>query len=313
MQGLAEASDISIAVLIPCYNEKASIGKVVSDFQNALPQASVYVYDNNSTDATVEVARRAGAIIRLEKWQGKGNVMRRMFADIEADIFVLVDGDDTYDASQAPMLIMRLLENSLDMVVGARTRSNEAAFPPGHIFGNRLLTGIVQWMFGHPIKDMLSGYRVFSRRFLKSFPALADGFETETKLTVHALELRIPFEEINVPYKQRAEGSKSKLNTISDGLRIIGMILLLLLKEIRPLLFFGVIAGVLATISVGLAIPIFVRFMEHGDVPRFPTAILCTGLMLLAFLSLSSGWVLSSIAQSRREVKGMLYLAAQHR
>ena len=298
----------TIAVLIPCYNEEAAIGKVVEDFRAALPDAIVYVYDNNSKDRTVEVARAAGAVVRSEPLQGKGNVMRRMFADIEADVYVLVDGDDTYHAASAPELVKRLWDEQLDMVNGARVTEIVAAYRPGHRFGNLVLTGMVAKIFGSRIGDMLSGYRVFSRRFVKSFPALASGFETETELTVHALELRMPIAEVKTPYKDRPPGSHSKLNTIRDGIRILRAIVMLV-KEERPLPFFSAAFGLLALLSVILGVPVIATYFQTGLVPRFPTALLATGLMLLAFLSLTCGLILDTVTHGRREAKRMSYLS----
>ncbi|MDG3442275.1 MULTISPECIES: glycosyltransferase family 2 protein [Nitrospirillum] len=297
----------TVAVLVPCYNEEAAIAKVVADFKAALPDAVVYVYDNNSKDRTVEVARAAGAVVRTEPLQGKGNVVRRMFADIEADVYVMVDGDDTYHAASAPALIDRLVTEQLDMVNGARVTEIEAAYRPGHRFGNMLLTGLVTFIFGKRTNDMLSGYRVFSRRFVKSFPALAGGFETETELTVHALELRMPIAEVETPYKDRPPGSVSKLSTYKDGMRILWMITKLV-KEERPMLFFGVAAILLALLSIILGIPIFITFVETGLVPRLPTAVLATGLMTLAFLSLTCGLILDTVTRGRREMKRLRYL-----
>jgi glycosyltransferase involved in cell wall biosynthesis len=297
----------NIAVLIPCYNEEAAIGKVVGDFRRALPGAAIFVYDNNSRDRTVEMARAAGATIRIENLQGKGNVVRRMFADIEADIYVLVDGDDTYDAASATGMIAALLEGPLDMVNGARVTKIEKAYRPGHRFGNWLLTHMVAWIFGNRIHDMLSGYRVMSRRYVKSFPALAAGFETETELTVHALELRMPIAEIKTPYKDRPVGSVSKLSTFRDGFRILWTIIVLV-KEERPMQFFSLFALLLAVISIALAVPIVIEFAETGLVPRFPTAILATGLMIVSFLSLTCGLVLDTVTRGRREMKRMRYL-----
>ncbi|BAI71525.1 glycosyl transferase family 2 [Azospirillum sp. B510] len=298
----------TVAVLIPCYNEEAAIGKVVRDFRAALPDATVYVYDNNSKDRTVEVAREAGAVVRREPLQGKGNVMRRMFADIEADVYVLVDGDDTYHAASAPELVGRLWDERLDMVNGARVTEIVAAYRPGHRFGNLVLTGMVAKIFGSRIGDMLSGYRVFSRRFVKSFPALASGFETETELTVHALELRMPIAEVKTPYKDRPPGSHSKLNTIRDGIRILRTIIILV-KEERPLPFFSAAFALLALLSVILGLPVIATYFQTGLVPRFPTALLATGLMLLGFLSLTCGLILDTVTHGRRETKRMHYLS----
>ena len=303
---LAEAP--RVAVLVPCYNEASTVAGVVNAFQAALPSASVYVYDNNSTDGTAEHARAAGAVVRKETLQGKGNVIRRMFADVDADIYVLVDGDGTYDAASAPRMIDRLIEDDLDMVNAARDASDGTAYRLGHRFGNRLLTGIVSHIFGNRLSDMLSGYRVFSRRFAKSFPGLAHGFEIETELTVHALELRLPIAEIRAPYGARPPGSVSKLGTIRDGVRVLWTILVLV-KEERPLPFFGLIAAILALSSVLLTVPIFITFVETGLVPRVPTAVLATGMMLLAFLSLACGLILDTVTRGRRELKRLHYLS----
>jgi glycosyltransferase involved in cell wall biosynthesis len=301
-------SAISIAVLIPCFNEEAAIGQVVKDFRRALPGAAVYVYDNNSIDRTVEVAVAAGAIVRSEELQGKGNVVRRMFADVDADVYVLVDGDDTYDASCAPTLVERLLDGRLDMINGARVSEIAEAYRPGHRLGNVMLTTMMAWTFGHRIKDMLSGYRVFSRRFVKSFPALASGFEIETELTVHALELRMAVAEVPTAYKERPPGSLSKLRTFRDGFRILATIIVLI-KEERPLQFFSALAGMMALLATVLAVPIVATFIETGLVPRFPTAVLATGLVLLASLSLVCGLILDTVTRGRQEMKRMSYLS----
>ena len=297
-----------VAVLVPCYNEASTVAGVVKAFQAQLPSATVYVYDNNSTDGTADQARAAGAVVRKETLQGKGNVIRRMFADVDADIYVLVDGDGTYDAASAPRMIDRLLDDDLDMVNAARDATEGSAYRLGHRFGNRLLTGIVGRIFGNRLTDMLSGYRVFSRRFAKSFPGLAHGFEIETELTVHALELRLPIAEIRAPYGARPPGSMSKLGTIRDGIRVLWTILVLI-KEERPLPFFSVIAAALAVSSIVLTVPIFITFMETGLVPRFPTAILATGMMLLAFLSFACGLILDTVTRGRRELKRLHYLS----
>jgi len=298
----------TIAVLIPCHNEEAAITKVVTDFRAALPAAAIYVYDNNSRDRTVELARTAGARVYREPLQGKGNVVRRMFSDIEADVYVLVDGDDTYLAASAPAMVQRLLAERLDMMNGTRVTEIAAAYRRGHRLGNTVLSGLVARMFGNRITDMLSGYRVFSQRFVKSFPALSSGFEIETELTIHALELGMPVGEMDTTYKDRPEGSASKLRTYSDGLRILRTIILLV-KDERPMLFFSWAALVLFVTAVGLSIPIFVEFHQTHLVPRFPTAILSTGLMLLSFLALVCGLVLDSVARGRKEVKRLSYLA----
>ena len=296
-----------VAVLVPCYNEEAAIARVVRDFREALPQATVYVYDNNSTDHTAEVARSAGAQVRREAHQGKGNVVRRMFADVDADVYVLVDGDATYDAPSARAMVNRLVEDRLDMVVGARVHKDENAYRLGHRTGNRALTTFFASVFNSTFTDILSGFRVFSRRFVKSFPVLSRGFEIETELAVHALELELPVAEISTPYYARAQGSVSKLHTFSDGLRILLTIVGLYRSE-RPLSFFSAVAASLAIASIGLAIPIFVTYFEQGIVPRIPTAILSTGLMLLAFLSLVAGLVLDTVTRGRREAKLIAYL-----
>ena len=296
-----------IAVLVPCFNEEATVGEVVRAFKSALPDATVYVYDNNSTDRTVGLARAAGAVVRSETHQGKGYVVRRMFADIDADIYVLADGDATYDAPSAPAMIARLIDERLDMVLGARVDRDEAAYRAGHRTGNRLLTGFVRHIFGQSFSDMLSGYRVFSRRFVKSFPVLTGGFEIETELTIHALELELPVAEVNTPYYSRPEGSTSKLNTWPDGLRILFTIFQIYRAE-RPLPFFSAIAVALAATSIGLAIPIFITFLQQGNVPRFPTAILATGLMLSSLLAFACGLVVDTVSRGRREMKLLAYL-----
>ena len=273
---------LRLAVLIPCFNEEVAIGTVVRDFQRVLPQATIYVFDNNSRDNTVAIARSLGAVVRHVPLQGKGNVMRRMFADVEADIYVLVDGDATYHAESSPQMIDLLLAEGLDMVVGRRESIEEYSYRLGHRLGNRMLTGFVARLFGRRFTDMLSGYRVFSRRYVKSFPALARGFETETELTVHALELRMPVAEVDTPYKARPEGSFSKLNTIRDGLRILNTIVRLFRLE-RPLLFFSLISALLALLAVALAVPLAVTYVETGLVPRLPTAVLATGPIIFVY------------------------------
>ena len=297
-----------VAVLVPCFNEEAAVAAVVADFRKALPAAKIYVYDNNSSDRTVAVAREAGAEVRSERRQGKGHVVRRMFADVDADIYVLVDGDATYDAPSAPRMIEKLVGDHLDMVVGLRIDQTEAAYRRGHRTGNRMLTGFLSSVFGQAFNDILSGYRVFSRRFVKSFPVLSDGFEIETELTVHALELAMPVAELETPYYARPEGSVSKLNTWRDGFRILGTILKLYRSE-KPLRFFVVIGIFLALVSIGLAIPVIVTYLEEGIVPRLPTAVLSTGLMIVAVLSVSSGLVLDSVTRGRREMKLLAYLS----
>jgi len=297
-----------LAVLVPCFNEEAAIASVIASFRNALPTAEIYVYDNNSKDRTIALAREAGAVVRSERRQGKGHVVRRMFADVDADVYVLVDGDATYDAASAPRMIEKLVSERLDMVVGLRVDQEQAAWRPGHRVGNRMLTGFLSEVFGQAFTDILSGYRVFSRRFVKSFPVLSDGFEIETELTVHALELSMPVTEIETPYYARPKGSFSKLNTWRDGFRILGTILKLYRSE-KPLRFFSVIGIFLALVSIGLAIPILVTYLEQGIVPRLPTAVLSTGLMIVAVLSVSSGLVLDTVTRGRREMKLLSYLA----
>ncbi len=299
---------MKIAVLIPCYNEEHTIGTVVRDFRAALPGAAIYIYDNNSTDETAAAARAAGVEPRLEQLQGKGNVVRRMFADIEADIYVLVDGDATYHAASAKGMIQKLVDERLDMVVARRRHEGAAnTYRRGHEFGNRWLTGIVGWMFGGRFSDMLSGYRVLSRRFTKSFPALSSGFETETELTVHALALKLPVAEVDTPYFARPEGSASKLDTWRDGLRIL-VIIIKLLKEERPFTLFSTIAAILMAVALMAGLPIFVTYAETGLVPRFPTAIAATGLAVLASLSLASAFILDSIRHGRLEARRLFYL-----
>ncbi len=298
-----------IAVLIPCHNEEAAIENVVRGFARELPSSQIYVYDNNSTDRTVQVADAAGARIGREQLKGKGNVIRRMFADIDADAYVLVDGDDTYDAASAQPMIDLLLGSDLDMVTGTRITEIRAAYRTGHRAGNVLLTGIVTRIFGNRITDMLSGYRVFSRRFVKSFPVLSAGFEIETEFTIHALELRMPLGELETPYRDRAEGSTSKLSTYKDGSRIF-LTILHLVKEERPLQFFALIAAALFLIAVILGFPLITEFRRTHLVPRLPTGVLATGLMMLSFLSLVCGLVLDSVSRGRKEFKQLAYLAA---
>lgn len=302
-----EGDNTRIAVLVPCYNEESTIGTVIDDFKKVLPNCTVYVYDNNSSDDTIRVAREHGAVVRTETLQGKGHVVRRMFADIEADVFILVDGDDTYEAAAAPAMVEKLLDEGLDMITGRRIETSTEAYRFGHRFGNRLLTTLVSAPFGRRVSDLLSGYRILSRRFVKSFPVLSGGFEIETELTVHALELGMPQAEVDTHYKERPEDSESKLNTYRDGARILKTIVVLL-KEERPLAFFSTAFLLLALTSVGLATPIVIEYINTGLVPRFPTAILCTGLMLLAFLALACGFVLDTVTRGRRELKRLSYL-----
>jgi glycosyltransferase involved in cell wall biosynthesis len=302
------ANALSVAVLIPCFNEEAAVGKVVREFRAALPHARIYVYDNNSTDGTVQEAHAAGAVVRTEILQGKGHVVRRMFADVEADVFVLVDGDDTYDASVAPEMLRLLLDRQLDMVTGTRKTELAEAYRRGHRLGNAMLTGVVRWIFGNRVTDMLSGYRVFSRRFVKSFPALAAGFETETEFTIHALELKMPIGEVVTDYRGRPIGSSSKLHTYADGIRIMRTIVVLV-KEERPLQFFGLAGIVLLLLGLALGLPVVAEFLATGLVPRLPTAVLATGFVLLSFLSFVCGLVLDTVTRGRREMKRLAYLA----
>ncbi len=301
---------LRIAVVIPCYNEALAIAQVVEGFRAALPEAEVHVFDNNSSDGTAAIARAAGAVVTHVAARGKGNVVRRMFADVEADVYVMADGDATYDAAAARRLIDRLVEGNLDMVVGNRVDDgrNALTYRAGHRFGNRLLTGAVVQLFGGGLTDMLSGYRVFSRRYAKSFPALSRGFEIETELTVHALELRMPYAEESTAYSTRPEGSESKLSTYRDGWRILKTICKLFVSE-RPLQFFSIIGGLLVALSVVLAVPLFMTYMHTGLVPRLPTAVLVTGAMLAAMLSFVCGIVMHAITLGRREAKRLRYLA----
>lgn len=299
-----------IAVILPCYNEEAAIGATVAGFRAALPDATIYVYDNNSRDRTREVAAEAGAIVRTETMQGKGHVVRRMFADVEADVYVMADGDLTYDPQAAPAMIRRLVDEQLDMVVGARADQVQAAYRRGHRFGNAMLTGILARIFGRTFSDILSGYRVFSRRFVKSFPVLSAGFEIETEISVHALELRMPVAEVVTDYGARPEGSASKLSTYRDGWRILRTILTLFRIE-RPTLFFGAIGAVLVLVALILSIPLAITYAATGLVPRLPTAVLATGLMLLASLCLFAGLILDTVTRGRREVRRLAYLSLQ--
>jgi glycosyltransferase involved in cell wall biosynthesis len=296
-----------IAVLLPCYNEEAAIAQTVAGFRAALPDAIIYVYDNNSADRTQDVARAAGAIVRIERMQGKGNVVRRMFADIEADVYVMADGDATYEASAAPGLVNRLVDEQLDMVVGARQSEVEQAYRRGHRLGNRLFTGLLASLFGRSFTDVFSGYRVFSRRFVKSFPALSRGFETETEISVHALELAMPVGEMVTAYGARPEGSVSKLSTYRDGWRIMKTILHLFRLE-RPVFFYGGLALAMALLATVLAIPLAVTFADTGLVPRLPTAVLITGLMIISSLSFAVGLILDTVVRGRREVRRLSYL-----
>jgi glycosyltransferase involved in cell wall biosynthesis len=296
-----------IAVLIPCYNEEVAIGQTVAGFRSVLPEASIYVYDNNSKDQTSARAREAGAIVRVERLQGKGNVVRRMFSDIDADVYIMIDGDATYDPAPVRKMIALVAEENTDMVVGRRVHTEQEAYRAGHVLGNKLLTGFLARLFGQRFTDILSGYRVFSRRFVKSFPALSAGFETETELTVHALTLNMPIAEVDTDYFARPTGSTSKLNTYRDGFRIL-MVMLGLFKNERPLAFFGLSGALLAVLAIGISVPIFITYLETGLVPRFPTAILSASIMLAAFLSLVCGLVLDTVTRGRREIKRLSYL-----
>lgn len=298
---------MKIAVLIPCFNEAVTISKVVSSFKTEIPESIIYVYDNNSSDDTVIKARQAGAIVRSENIQGKGNVVRRMFRDIEADFYILVDGDDTYDAGIALQMLHLALEGPCDLVNCVRREIGQEAYRRGHRFGNKMLTGMVRYIFGNRVQDMLSGYKVLSRRFVKSFPALSGGFDIETELTIHALELSMPVAHVEGSYRSRPEGSKSKLNTYRDGLRILRMIIILFKHE-RPLQFFSWIGLVLMLMSLALGIPVVLQFLQTGFVTRLPTAVLAMGVMLVAFLSFMTGLILDTVTRGRREAKILTYL-----
>lgn len=297
-----------VAVILPCYNEAGAIVQTVEDFRRALPAADIYVFDNNSTDGSRDLAAGAGAIVRRVTQQGKGHVVRRMFADVDADIYIMADGDATYEAAAAPQMIAAMLEDNLDMVVGCRRDQVEEAYRRGHRFGNWALTSLLKQLFGRSFTDILSGYRVFSRRFVKSFPVLSAGFEIETEISVHALELAMPVSEVMTAYGARPEGSESKLSTYRDGFRILRTIITLYRIE-RPILFFGIIAAFLAALALGLAAPLIVTYLHTGLVPRFPTAILVTGVMILATLSAMCGLILDTVVRGRREVRRLAYLA----
>jgi len=296
-----------IVVLVPCYNEAATVAQVVRDFRAALPEAEIYVFDNNSTDGTGDIARAEGATVRIEEQKGKGSVVRRMFADVEADLYIMVDGDATYDASAAPRLVRYALDGGYDLVNVARAETGQKAYRPGHRFGNRMLTGLVGFVFGTRTADMLSGYKLFTRRFVKSFPAMSSGFEIETEIMIHALELGIPIGEVSAPYGERPEGSASKLQTYRDGFIILRMISELVRRE-RPLEFFGILAGVLMLGSLALGLPVVFEFLETGLVPRLPTAVLSAAMMLSALLSFAAGLILAAITHMRRELKRLAYL-----
>jgi glycosyltransferase involved in cell wall biosynthesis len=301
-------TNLRIAVLLPCYNEEAAIAQTVAGFRAVLPTATIYVYDNNSVDGTVEAAKAAGAVVRTERMQGKGNVVRRMFADVDADVYVMADGDATYDPVAAPAMVERLVGEGLDMVVGTRVHEVAEAYRRGHVLGNRAMTGLLARLFGRSFTDIFSGYRVFSRRFVKSFPVLSAGFEIETEMSVHALELKMPVGELETRYLARLEGSASKLNTYRDGARIATTIATLYRIE-KPLLFFGALATLFTLVAVILSIPLAITYVETGLVPRLPTAILATGLIIIAFLNLFAGLILDTVVRGRREVRRLAYLA----
>lgn len=297
-----------IAVLLPCYNEEAAIAKVIAGFKKALPGAAIYVYDNNSRDKTMEKARKAGAIVRAERMQGKGHVVRRMFADIDADIYVMADGDLTYDPKAAPAMVDLLVGDELDMVVGTRQHQAKDAYRGGHVIGNRLFTGLLARLFGRSFSDIFSGYRVFSRRFVKSFPVLSEGFEIETEMSVHALELRMPVDEVATSYGSRPEGSESKLSTFRDGWRILKTIATLYRVE-RPVLFYGGIGALLVIVAIILAVPLVITYIDTGLVPRLPTAVLVTGMTIVAVLCFFAGLILDTVTRGRREMRRLAYLA----
>ncbi|MDQ3079609.1 MAG: glycosyltransferase family 2 protein [Pseudomonadota bacterium] len=297
-----------VAIVLPCYNEEAAIAETVAGFRAALPGAVVYVYDNNSRDRTAERAQGAGAIVRSELQQGKGNVVRRMFADVDADIYVMADGDLTYDPKAAPAMVAMLLDQQLDMVVGTRQHEQTDAYRGGHVIGNKLFTGLLAGLFGRSFSDIFSGYRVFSRRFVKSFPVLSAGFEIETEMSVHALELKMPVGEVTTAYGARPEGSESKLSTYRDGWRILKTIATLYRIE-RPVLFFGSVGALLLVVGVVLAIPLLLTYLDTGLVPRIPTAILITGLAIIATLCFFAGLILDTVTRGRREMRRLAYMA----
>jgi glycosyltransferase involved in cell wall biosynthesis len=307
---LDRASPPRIAVLLPCYNEEAAVGDTVRGFRAALPDAAIYVYDNNSRDRTREIAADAGAIVRSERQQGKGHVVRRMFADIDADVYVMADGDLTYDPAAAPEMVALLLGEQLDMVVGTRRHEAKDAYRGGHVLGNRVFTGLLSGLFGRSFSDIFSGYRVFSRRFVKSFPVLSAGFEIETEMSVHALELRMPVGEVETSYGARPEGSHSKLSTYGDGWRILKTIATLYRIE-RPVLFYGSIGALLMIAAILLAIPLVRTYLQTGLVPRFPTAILVTGMVIVAVLCVFAGLILDTVTRGRREVRRLYYLSLE--
>ncbi len=302
------SSSPRVAVLLPCYNEEAAIAQVIAGFRSALPEAAIYVYDNNSRDRTVEIARQAGAIVRTERMQGKGHVVRRMFADVDADVYLMADGDLTYDPNAAPEMVRLLVDEQMDMVVGTRQHEAKEAYRGGHVLGNRLFTGLLARLFGRSFSDIFSGYRVFSRRFVKSFPVLSEGFEIETEMSVHALELRMPVGEVETAYGARPEGSESKLSTYSDGWRILKTIGTLYRVE-RPVLFFGTIGALLLLAALVLSVPLVLTYLDTGLVPRFPTAILVTGMVIIAVLCFFAGLILDTVTRGRREMRRLAYLA----
>ena len=297
-----------IAVLLPCYNEEAAVAQTVAGFRAALPGAVVYVYDNNSSDRTREVAAKAGAIVCNERQQGKGHVVRRMFADVDADVYLMADGDLTYDPAAAPAMVALLVDEQLDMVVGTRRHQEKDAYRGGHVLGNRLFTGLLARLFGRSFSDIFSGYRVFSRRFVKSFPVLSSGFEIETEISVHALELRMPVGEVETSYGARPEGSESKLSTYRDGSRILSTIVTLYRVE-RPVLFYGGIGALLLLLAVVLSIPLVLTYLDTGLVPRVPTAILVTGITIVAVLCFFAGLILDTVTRGRREMRRLAYLS----
>lgn len=305
---MAAQSQPRIAILLPCFNEEAAIARVIAGFRKALPGAAIYVYDNNSRDKTVEKARKAGAVVRSERMQGKGHVVRRMFADVDADVYVMADGDLTYDPMASPAMVELLVRDELDMVVGTRHHETKDAYRGGHVIGNRLFTGLLARLFGRSFSDIFSGYRVFSRRFVKSFPVLSEGFEIETEMSVHALELRMPVDEVATAYGSRPEGSESKLSTFRDGWRILKTILTLYRVE-RPVLFYGGIGALLLVAAIILAIPLVITYLDTGLVPRFPTAILVTGMTIVAVLCFFAGLILDTVTRGRREMRRLAYLA----
>ena len=305
-----EVASPKIAVLLPCYNEEAAIGATIAGFRAALPGAIIYVYDNNSLDRTREVAAHAGAVVRTERQQGKGHVVRRMFADIDADVYVMADGDLTYDPTAAPAMVDLLLAEQLDMVVGTRRHEEKGAYRGGHVLGNKLFTGLLSRLFGRSFSDIFSGYRIFSRRFVKSFPVLSSGFEIETEISVHALELRMPVGEIETVYAARPEGSQSKLSTYSDGWKILRTILTLYRIE-RPVLFYGMIGALLVALAIILAVPLVATYLRTGLVPRQPTAILITGMVIVAVLCFFAGLILDTVTRGRREVRRLYYLSLE--